>query len=179
MSFLIEIRTDANRYSDGHQSRCIKLLKIFSKPGFIVTLTHRLSNIIYKSNFLKIFYPIIRTCHWFISFYFGIEIPRSTTIGEGFCIKHSGGIAIHSCAVIGRNCTITHGVTIGIKETNPKMGVPIIGDNVYFGAGCVVIGGISIGANAKIGANAVVMDDIPEGATAVGVPAKIIVRLKS
>lgn len=103
----------------------------------------------------------------------GISISATATIGPGLYIGHFGGIFIHPNTVIGRGCNIAQGVTIGTRGRG-ESGVPRIGDNVFIGAGAKLLGGISIGDKACIGANAVVIDDIPPGATAVGVPATIV-----
>lgn len=78
------------------------------------------------------------------------------------------GIVISGDAVIGRNCTIFHEVTIGINEIKSAE-APIIGDNVFIGAGAKIIGKVQVGSNSRIGANAVITKDVPEGATVVGV----------
>jgi serine O-acetyltransferase len=97
-------------------------------------------------------------------------IGRKTNIGPGFVILHSFGIVINSSVRAGKNLTLEHGVTIG-SEKNQN---PIIGDNVFIGAGAKIIGPVSIGSDVKIGANAVVIHDLPNGATAVGVPARVV-----
>ena len=100
----------------------------------------------------------------------GAEIPLNAQIGGGLLIPHPNGIVIHSGAVIGPNCLIFQQVTIG----SGKGGLPTIGGHVDIGAGAKVLGGIIIGDHARIGANAVVITDVPAGATAVGIPARII-----
>lgn len=97
-------------------------------------------------------------------------IGRKAEIGPGFVITHSLGVVINSSVRAGRNLVIEHGATIGEE----KFKSPVIGDNVYIGPGAKVIGGIRIGSNVKIGANAVVVSDLPDGATAVGIPAKVV-----
>jgi serine O-acetyltransferase len=102
----------------------------------------------------------------------GISLPKSADIGAGLRIWHFGGIFIHPQVVIGQNCTLRQGVTIGNRVENGP--VPIVGNNVDFGAYAQVLGGIHIGNDCKIGAMSVVLCDIPDGATAVGAPARII-----
>lgn len=102
----------------------------------------------------------------------GADIPPDSRIGGGLMIPHPNGIVIHPTAEIGVNCLIFQQVTIG---TGPIPGVPRIGGHVDIGAGARVLGGITIGDHARIGANAVVIRDVPAGAIAVGVPARIIV----
>jgi serine O-acetyltransferase len=101
---------------------------------------------------------------------YGMEISPGTDIGGGFYIAHPIGSVI-SPKRIGKNCTIIHSVTIGMRN---EWAFPEIGDNVFIGAGARILGGIRIGNNAVIGANAVVIHDVPDGATVVGVPAKVI-----
>jgi serine O-acetyltransferase len=94
----------------------------------------------------------------------GISIPKSVVVGPGLRVFHSGGIVVHERAVIGANCTLRHGVTIGVRSTSG--GVPVIGDNVDIGTGAMVLGDISVGNDAKIGAGALVQVNVPAGAVA-------------
>ncbi|MEN8435447.1 serine acetyltransferase [Clostridium septicum] len=104
---------------------------------------------------------------------FSCVIPFTAKIGEGTKIGYQGlGVVIHANSIIGTNCAISQGVTIG--GTSKKKGVPIIGNNVYIGAGAKIIGPITIGDNVVVGANAVVLKDVPSGCVVVGIPAKII-----
>lgn len=103
----------------------------------------------------------------------GISLPASAEIGKGFYVGHFGGIILHSDVKMGENCSVGPGVLLGTRGGGVK-GVPVIGHHVYIGVGAKVLGGIHIGDHAKIGANAVVLNDIPEGATAVGIPARIL-----
>ena len=105
---------------------------------------------------------------------YGISIPYITRIGSGFVIGHFGGIVVNEKAVIGNNCTISHGVTIGKAHRGKNMGYPVIGDNVYIGAGAKIIGKIKIGNNVVVGANCVVTKDMPDNAVVAGIPGQII-----
>jgi serine O-acetyltransferase len=104
----------------------------------------------------------------------GISLPKSCAIGKGLRIWHFGGVFINGEAVLGDNCTLRHGVTIGNREEGG--GSPIIGDNVELGAYAQILGDIRIGNDCKIGAMALVLTDIPAGSTAVGQPARIVTR---
>ena len=104
----------------------------------------------------------------------GIEIAHNAEIGKGLFIGHLGGVIIVNSSVIGKNASFHEGVTIGGGGRDEKHGSPIIGDNVYFGAGAKVIGKITVGNNVMIGANAVVVKDVPDNAVVAGVPAKVI-----
>lgn len=100
----------------------------------------------------------------------GADIPINTRIGGGLLLPHPNGIVIHPSVVIGPNCLIFQQVTLGMAHG----GVPLVGGHVDIGAGAKVIGPVCLADHSNVGANAVVMIDVPEGATAVGVPARII-----
>jgi len=102
----------------------------------------------------------------------GISLPKSAEIGPGLRIWHFGNIFIHPNVKIGENCILRQGVTIGNRYEGSK--VPVIGDNVEFGAYAQVFGEVNIGDSSKIGAMSVVLTDVPDGATAVGIPAKLV-----
>lgn len=103
----------------------------------------------------------------------GISLPASAQIGKGLYVGHFGYIILHSDVVMGENCSIGPGVVIGTRGLS-NQGVPVIGNNAYIGVGAKILGGVKIGHNVKIGANAVVLEDVPDGCTAIGIPAKII-----
>lgn len=102
----------------------------------------------------------------------GISLPKSVVIGPGLRIWHFGGIFLHPQVRLGANCTLRQGVTIGNRSEGGS--VPTIGDDVEFGAYAQVLGGVRIGNGCRIGAMSVVLRDVPDGATAVGVPARIV-----
>lgn len=105
-----------------------------------------------------------------IYFLYGLEIAVSQDIGGGLYIAHPIGTVI-SVEKMGSNCTIIASVTIGMRN---EWAFPTIGDGVFIGAGARVLGGIHVGDNAVIGANAVVIKDVPDGATVVGIPARVV-----
>jgi serine O-acetyltransferase len=106
----------------------------------------------------------------------GISIPKSVPVGPGLKIWHFGNIFVNAESVIGANCTIRQGVTIGNKvDGGPS---PVLEDDVELGAYAQVLGGIRVGRGAKVGAMSVVLVDVPPGALAVGVPARIIERTR-
>lgn len=104
----------------------------------------------------------------------GITIGVSAKIGRRLTIEHSGAIVVHGNAQIGDDCVIRQGVTIGNRRMDDPFGAPVIGHRVNIGAGAKILGRVTIGDDAEIGANAVVVKDVPAGATAVGVPARIL-----
>ena len=104
----------------------------------------------------------------------GIEIHPGAKIGKGLVIDHGMGVVIGETAEIGDNCTIYQGVTLGGTGKDVGKRHPTLGDNVLVGAGAKVLGPFKIGDNTKIAANAVVLTEIPENCTAVGIPAKVV-----
>jgi serine O-acetyltransferase len=110
--------------------------------------------------------------HRFWSIVTGADIPLNCNIGGGLLLTHPNGIVIHPSASIGPNCLIFQQVTIG--SGGPVSGAPTLGGHVDVGAGAKILGGVTIGNHARIGANAVVLQEVPPGATAVGIPARII-----
>jgi serine O-acetyltransferase len=104
----------------------------------------------------------------------GIEIHPGATIGRRFFIDHGMGVVIGETALIGDDCTLYHGVTLGGTSWNKGKRHPTLERNVVIGAGAKILGPILIGEGARIGSNAVVVKDVPPGATAVGIPARII-----
>lgn len=119
-------------------------------------------------------YPLARLLLHRLTYRQGISIPIGTRIGSGFYIAHFGGIVVNGASVLGRNCDISQGVTLGQANRGRNLGVPTIGDNVYIGPGAKVVGAVRIGNNVAIGANCVVTRDVPDDAVVVGVPGRII-----
>lgn len=164
------IKSDLYRYEKKVGFRSL-LRQLLFGIGFKYTFWLRLArHFRYKS---KLFYPIFLLCWMMVRRYmfkFGIQISYAATIGPGFYIGHFGTIVISPAAVIGKNCNVSQGVTIG----KTMGGAPTIGDNVYIGPGAKLFGNIKIGDNVAIGANAVVNKDVPSGVSVAGVPAKVI-----
>jgi serine O-acetyltransferase len=106
----------------------------------------------------------------------GCVIGRGAEFAPGFVLVHTVGVVIHGSVRGGRNVIIESGVVVGAARNGFPIEVPVIGDDVYIGAGAKLLGGIRIGSRVTIGANAVVVKDVPDDATAVGVPAKVIGR---
>lgn len=106
----------------------------------------------------------------------GAEIHPSARIGPGFCLVHTSGVVIGQGVIVGSDCRMHHGVTLGEpgRGSRAAMANPIIGDHVSIGAHAVVMGPARVGNGAVIGANSVVVSDIPDNAVAVGIPARVI-----
>ena len=107
----------------------------------------------------------------------GIQIPASCVIGPGLYIGHFGAVLVHGEVRMGSDCSLSQDTTIGTAGLG-RAGAPVLGDGVYVAAGARVLGPIQIGDRAVVGANAVVLCDVPAEATAVGVPARVIVRAR-
>ena len=99
-------------------------------------------------------------------------IGRNARFGPGFVLIHSQGVVINTSVVGGKDVKLEHEVTIGAEKGKS----PVLGDNVFVGCGAKIIGGVRIGSDARVGVNAVVVDDVPDGATAVGIPARVVSR---
>lgn len=135
-----------------------------------IILIYRIGNRLYysQSPFRKLPLILMNAIRkLFVDILFQVDIPFRATIGKGLRLKHPRGIVIHPRTVIGDNCTLFHQTTIGVDEHSGSIEVARIGNGVYIGAGAKIIGGVTIGHNAKIGANAVVYKDVPDFATAV------------
>ena len=104
----------------------------------------------------------------------GIEIHPGAMVGKGLFIDHGAGVVIGETAVVGDNCTIYQGVTLGGTGKQTGKRHPTLGDNVMVGAGAKLLGNFTVGSGPRIAAGAVVLTDVPENATAVGVPAKVV-----
>jgi len=130
-----------------------------------------------KNGILK---SLLTKCYWllfrFVETITGISLPKSADIGKGLKIWHFGNIFIHPDVKIGRTCTLRQGITIGNRHEDGP--VPIIGDDVEFGAYAQVFGDVKIGNKAKIGAMSVVLSNVQNNTTVVGIPAKVINRSK-
>ncbi len=109
-------------------------------------------------------------------FFTGIEIHPGATIGKGLFIDHGSGVVIGETAIVGDYCTIYQGVTLGGTGKDTGKRHPTLGNNVMVGSGAKLLGNFTVGDNAKIASGAVVLTDIPENSTAVGVPAKVVRR---
>lgn len=149
--------------------------------GFWALFVYRLGHSRFKYSSKLIRIPI-GVVHLFLNklceVLFGISIGVTARIGRRLNIEHFGGIIVHGNAVIGDDCLIRQGVTIGNKSSSKPLDAPVIGDRVSIGAGAVVIGKIIIGNDVVIGANAVVTKNVEAHSIAVGVPAKILPKRK-
>lgn len=139
-------------------------------PGLHAVQWYRLSHFFYrhKMRFLA------RMFSQWARFFTGIEIHPGAQLGKGLLIDHGSGVVIGETAVVGDNCTIYQGVTLGGTGKDKGKRHPTLGNNVLVGSGAKILGPFNVGDNSRIAANAVVLDEVPENSTAVGVPARIV-----
>lgn len=143
---------------------------LLAYSGLHAVIFHRIAHWFY----LRKFYLIARLISQFSRFLTGIEIHPGAKIGKGLLIDHGSGVVIGETAEIGDNCLIYQGVTLGGTGKEHGKRHPTLGNNVMVGSGARVLGPFKVGDNAKIAANAVVLEEVPENSTAVGVPARIV-----
>lgn len=139
-------------------------------PGLHALLVHRLAHWLWASGWKWLARFISHFGRWIT----GIEIHPGASIGRRFFIDHGMGVVVGETAEIGADCTLYHGVTLGGTSWNKGKRHPTLGDGVVVGAGAKILGPITVGAGAKIGSNAVVVKDVPPGATAIGIPARVV-----
>ncbi len=143
-------------------------------PGFHALQFHRLSHWLWN----KEWHLLARTISHFSRLVTGIEIHPGAKIGRGFFIDHGMGVVIGETAEIGNNCTLYHGVTLGGTTWAKEKRHPTLGDNVVVGAGAKILGPFLVADGSKVGSNSVVVKPVPENATVVGIPAKVVVNMK-
>ena len=174
MKFKALVHSDYKRYKSDN-GNFLKFIKLFlANSGFRAVAIYRIARFFWiKKKFMiipSVCQRLLRhLCHCYIS--------PAADIGAGFLISHVGGIVIGSGTKIGENCDIRQNITFGgnyNKKSNDGRTKPIVGDNVSFGVGSVILGPITIGNNSIIGANSVVVKNIPADVIVAGNPAKII-----
>jgi len=166
-------RADLYRYAGSARLRDHLFHYCFSL-GYRYTWWLRLCAYLRSRKLLRLFFPLAWLINHHQQIRFGIGISYKTSIGPGLYIGHEGGIVVSEYAVIGRNCNLSHQVTIGVSRRGARAGVPTIGDNVYIGPGAKIFGALSIGENAAVGANCVVTRDVPASGVVVGIPGQVI-----
>ncbi|MGB4841963.1 MAG: serine O-acetyltransferase EpsC, partial [Leptotrichiaceae bacterium] len=142
----------------------------FLYPSLQSVIYYKISSFFYK---YKIFF-IARLVSQFARFMTGIEIHPGAKVGKKVFFDHGMGIVVGETAIIGDNCIIFHGVTLGGVTSTKTKRHPTLENNVTVGAGAKILGNITIGEDSKIGANSVILKDIPKNSVAVGIPGRII-----
>ncbi|MDR3322826.1 MAG: serine O-acetyltransferase [Zoogloeaceae bacterium] len=139
-------------------------------PGIYALASHRVTHPLWRWGFKWLARWLAHQTRWLS----GIEIHPGAVIGKGLFIDHGMGVVIGETAILGDHVTLYHGVTLGGVSWDKGRRHPTLGDRVVVGAGAKVLGPITVGADARIGSNAVVTRDVPAGATAIGIPARIL-----
>ncbi len=163
-TLLDDLRSKAEWYELPPNSK--SLLQMWFKDGSTAQILYRLMRCC-QTHHLKPLAMLVYRLNAAISH---AVIGRGAEIGPGLVILHSFSVVINSKVRAGKRLILEHEVTIGEEKGR----CPVLGDNVYVGAGAKIIGGVRIGSDVKIGANAVVTTDLPDGATAVGIPARVV-----
>ena len=173
-SFFKELREDIDSIFDRDPAARTVFEIITTYPGVHAIVFHRMTHKLYQNNLKWLARILSNVVRW----YTGIEIHPGAKIGRRFFIDHGTGIVIGETAEIGDDVTLYHGVTLGGTTWKKGKRHPTLEDGVVVGAGAKVLGPITIGAGARVGSNAVVTKDVPEDATVVGVPWRVIEREK-
>lgn len=181
--FFKKINTDLNAFIKRDPAAPNKIWIIFLWPGFHAIFLYRLAHILWQYPLTR---PLARILSGFSRFLTSVDIHPAAQIDEGFVIDHATGVVIGETAVIGKNVTLYHGVTLGgiapSVNSAAQVGVkrhPTLEDDVIIGANASVLGDITIGKNAHIGANAVVTKPVEAYSTAVGNPSRIILKKRN
>jgi serine O-acetyltransferase len=151
----------------------------WTRPGFQALLVHRFGTwrMSIRSRLLRAPFSVCsRALFAAIRNFYGIELPFSARIGRRVIFEHQHGIVVHGNCVIGDDCIIRQGVTLGIRRMDRLTEAPVLGRGVNVGAGAKVLGRVFVGDHADIGANAVVLEDVPAHTLAIGIPAHNISR---
>jgi len=170
MTILKSIREDIRSIFERDPAARSTLEIVTCYPGVHAMMFHRLAHRLWQWHF----YWLARFISHISRFLTGIEIHPGATIGRRFFIDHGMGVVIGETAIIEDDVTLYHGVTLGGTSWNKGRRHPTLKSGVVIGAGAKVLGPITVGAGARVGSDAVVVKDVPEGATAVGNPARII-----
>ena len=171
--------------STPHRSISHRITELYrnQKPtGILALAVYRCGHAIYYRVHVPLLRQVLLACYIvldvaIVKLLCGAEFPARCQIGKHLRLPHgANGIVIHGNAVIGHDVWLFHQVTVGMKDLDEREKAPCIGDYVVIGAGAKILGGIEVGHHARIGANAVVIANVPQNVTAVGVPAIIKTR---
>jgi serine O-acetyltransferase len=165
---LKELREDVNALHRDDPAARSRTEVLLAYQGLHALFLHRIAHRLWRSG-ARLIARILSNLNRFFT---GVEIHPAARIGRRVAIDHGAGVVIGETAEVGDDCVIYQGVTLGGVNLRPVKRHPTIGRKVVVGAGAKVLGAINVGDGARIGANAVVVDDVPPGAIAIGVPAR-------
>ena len=166
------LKYDLNRIMENDPAARSKIEVFLVYPSVHALIAYRIAHFLYN----KKLFLLARIVSQLSRFFTGVEIHPGAIIGKGLFIDHGMGVVIGETTEIGDDVTLYHGVTLGGTGKDKGKRHPTVGNKVVIGAGAKVLGPINIGDNSKVGSNSVVLKDVPAGATAVGIPARNIVK---
>ncbi len=169
MKFSARIREDIQSVFDRDPAARNSWEVFTNYPGLHAVWYHRLSHKLWLKNWLWLARTIASIARWLT----GVEIHPAAVLGRRFFIDHGMGVVIGETAIVGDDCTLYHGVTLGGTSWKKGKRHPTLEDNVIVGAGAKVLGPITIGKGARVGSNSVVIKDVPENSTVIGIPGRI------
>jgi len=173
MAFLGQIKEDIKCVFERDPAARNTFEVVTTYPGVHAVLAHRINHVLWKIGMKWLARFLSGLARWLT----GIEIHPGAVIGQRFFIDHGMGVVVGETAEIGNDCTLYHGVTLGGTSWEKGKRHPTLGDGVVVGAGAKVLGPIYIGAGSRIGSNAVVVKDVPDNSTVVGVPGRMAPRV--
>jgi len=167
---------DVRRYQSIEHGSALKLLLL--KQGLWALLQYRAAAALYTSSIPKrlkdvLLVPFI-VWRKVIEILTGIHLPHAAVIDAGLYVGHYGNIFVNPAAIIGKNCNLAQGVTLGVAGEGELRGAPILGNDVHAGPNAVIAGRVRVGDHAMIGASSLVLSDVPPYAVVVGVPARVL-----
>jgi serine O-acetyltransferase len=176
LSWWTDYRSDVTRYQALNGGSALK--QVLTEQGLWALLQYRLAAAVYRSRLPWLLKKPLRLLltlwHKLVEITTGISLPCTAVIGPGLHLPHCGPRVINAGSVLGPDCCVSQGVTIGVSGRGDRRGVPRLGARVYLGANAVVAGKIVVGDDVVVGANSLVNRDVPPHCTVVGVPAVVI-----
>jgi serine O-acetyltransferase len=177
MNWLAAYRRDIGRYTQYSDSSA--LIQVLTEQGLWALFQYRLATAIYHNHRLPVALRrglLLLMVFWkkAMEIVTGISLPYTAVIGPGLFIAHYGNVILNDAVVLGEDCNLSQGVTIGVSGRGARRGVPQIGNRVYISANAVVAGRIYVGDDVMIGGNSLVTSNVPPHTTVVGVPAVVI-----
>jgi len=165
---LHRVRADVDAVHDADPAAKSRLEVLLCYPGLHAVWAHALAHAVWTAGF----HLTARVLSQVVRFLTGVEIHPAATVGDQVVVDHGMGVVVGETAEIGDRVHMYHGVTLGGNSPDPVKRHPTVEDDVTIGASATILGDVVVGAGARVGAGAVVTDDVPPGATVVGVPAE-------
>ena len=167
-SVLHRVRADVDAVHDADPAAKSRLEVLLCYPGLHAVWAHALTHAVWNAGF----HLTARVLSQVVRFLTGVEIHPAATVGDQVVVDHGMGVVVGETAEIGDRVHMYHGVTLGGNSPDPVKRHPTVEDDVTIGASATILGDVVVGEGARVGAGAVVTDDVPPGATVVGVPAQ-------